>query len=125
MTTGLEGYEAHLDVLRIHTEFLINGFLEDYELKKLKEYRDQSPENALFQAMYHKFDGNQEVAISILMDESIFPADRLPTDGEYTTHYRWERDPGPDWQPCNEERPCTGKPHTGVDFLFAAHIVLN
>jgi len=129
MTTELGGYEAHLDVLRIYTEYLISGYLEEYELDQLKKYRDTNPRNALFQAMYHAFkDGDQTNAIKILMDESLFPADRLPDETNYYTHYLFERDMGPDWLPCNQagdERRCTGRQHSGVDFLFAAYIVTS
>lgn len=126
--TELKDYEAHLDVLRIYTEFLISGYLEDYELDQLKEYRDANPENALYQAMYNTFTGDQAAAIDILMDEKYFPADRLPDETNYFAHYLWQRDYGPDWQPCNdgdEKRRCTGAQHSGVDFLFAAYIVIE
>jgi hypothetical protein len=123
-----DDYEAHLDVLRIYTELLISGKIDDIELKTLKDYTEKSPENALFQALYHLFDGDQSKAIAILMDERRFPSDRLPTDRDHFAHYLWERDPGPDWDPCLEEgekRRCKGLTHSGIDFLFVAWLVLN
>lgn len=123
-----DDYEAHLDVLRIYVELLIAGHLDQIEIATLKNYAEKSPDNALFQALYHKFDGDQTEAINILLNSRFFPPDRLPTDRDHFAHYLWERDPGEDWQPCQEsgqKRRCEGKTHSGIDFLFAAYLVLN
>lgn len=128
-TTELSDYEAHLDVLRIWTESLISGFLFDFEVEALHNYADRYPDNALFVAMYHRFtDGNMEQAISILLErEDWFPSDRLPKDTDRFTHYLFQRDPGPDWKPCDQEgkRHCEGLTHSGVDLRFTAWLILN
>lgn len=119
-------YEAHLEVLKIYTESLIYGKIDEWDLKTLKYYAENYPRNALFQALYHKFtDGDQDDAISILLDESLFPADRLPTDQDRFAHYIFQRDPGDDWKPCgsSDKRPCEGLTHAGVDFTFAVSLL--
>jgi len=121
-------YEAHLEVLKIYTESLIYGKIDEWDLNTLKYYAENYPRNALFQILYHKFtDGDQDDAISILLDESLFPADRLPTDKDRFAHYIFQRDPGDDWKPCNEDptsrRPCEGLTHAGVDFTFAVSLL--
>jgi hypothetical protein len=70
--------------------------------------------------LYNKYrDGNQQQAIDILLDESLFPSDRLPTARDNRCEeYLWQRDDDPkDWGPCDSDRV-----HDGVDFLFAAYI---
>lgn len=123
------GYEAHLDVLRIWTEYLISGFLYDFEVESLHNYATKYPTNAVYVAMYHKFtDGDMSQAISILLEHPEWFPDRLPTDRDRFTHYLFQRDPGPDWEPCNEEgesRRCEGLTHSGIDLMFAAWLILN
>jgi len=118
-------FEAHLDVLSIYTEFMIYGAISSYDLERLRRYSEASPRNALFQAFYYTFDGDQTLATEILLDESLFPADRLATDADHFTHYLWQRDENEDWQPCgsSEKRPCEGITHAPVDYLFAARIL--
>lgn len=129
-TTELSDYEAHLDVLRIWTESLISGWLFEFEVEALHNYAVRYPDNALFVAMYHKFtDGDMRQAIAILLErEDWFPAHRLPKDTDRFTHYLFQRDPGPDWEPCNdsgEQRRCEGLVHNGIDLMFVAWIILN
>jgi hypothetical protein len=122
-------YEDHLAVLGIYTEYLIYGKILDIELKTLEAYAKDHPRNALFQALYHKFsDGDQSRALEVLLDETLFPADRLPTEQDHFTHYLWQRDEDEDWQPCDprpeQKRSCEGGlSHAGVDFIFAVAVI--
>ena len=113
------GYEKHLDIMSFYSQTLYkNGMdLSDYET--LRKYVEESPRNALMQALYHKYkDGNQSVAIAILMDETLFPSDRLPQPKDRCEEYLWQRDDLPkDWQPCGKQGV-----HDGVDFLLAAFV---
>lgn len=122
-----QGFEGHLDVLSIFTEYLINKALSEFEIKILEQYAKKNPKNALYQAVFHKFtDGDQSKAIEILMDNRLFPADRLPTDKDRFSPYLWERDDGPDYEPCNEQgssRICSGAVHSGIDLVFAARML--
>lgn len=112
------GYEKHLDVINWYTQTIVRGGMDMADYEQLRKYVEQQPRNALFQALYHKFkDGNQSAAIAILMDEKLFPSDRLPTATDRCEAYLWQRNGGSDWEPCERE-----KLHDGVDFLIAAYI---
>lgn len=115
------GFEGHLHVLRLYLDALVHGATSSSDLSTLESYTRSYPRNALYNAIYHRYsDGEFTTAVSVLMDESLFPADRLPTSQNYCTHYLWQRDPDEDWLPCDE-----GLTHSGVDFLYAASIILG
>ena len=112
------GYEKHLDVIAIFTRGIMRGGISEADYELLRIYQNESPNNALVKALYHKYkDGNQAETIAILLDEKLFPADRLPTAKDRCEEYLWQRDPGSDWQPCDSD-----KTHDGVDYLFAAYV---
>ncbi len=115
-----EGFEKHLDIIHIMTAGMKRGGISDSDYEILRRYVEESPRNALAQALYHKYkDGNQSDAIAILMDEKLFPSDSLPTSSEHRCEeYLWQRDDRPsDWGPCDKN-----KTHDGVDFLIAAWV---
>jgi hypothetical protein len=112
------GYEKHLDVMAIFTRGIMRGGISEADYELLRVYGNESPDNALLKALYHKYkDGNQAETIAILLDEKLFPSDRLPTSKDRCEEYLWQRDPGSDWEPCD-----SNKIHDGVDFLFAAFV---
>jgi hypothetical protein len=120
-TLLLTDYRAHLAVLHIYLRGIIYGAISDFDRTMLRKQTERAPRNAFFQAVFHKFsDGNQTAAIDVLLDESLFPKDSLPTNAEFCTPYLWERDPNENWEPCE-----TPKTHTGADFLFVAEIIRN
>lgn len=116
---SLPGYEGHLRVLSIFTEFLISGYLLDAEAKELHNYARENPRNTLYQIMSSKFSG-KEPDLTTLYDDVLFPLGPITDQNRYT-HYLWQRDNGPDWEPCgsSEKRPCESITHTGLDYLFA------
>lgn len=115
------GFEAHLLVLHIYLRGLVYGELSGLETTILADQAQRQPRNALFQAVYHKFlDGKQDAALAVLMDESLFPAAKLPTNDNYCEPYLWQRDTGEDWLPCVGESL-----HTGADWLVAATVIRN
>lgn len=113
------GYRAHLDVLSILLRATARGHkTTEIELQYLKAQRDRVPNNALFQAAYHRYaDGNQDAAVSILMNEKLFPSNSIPTDENYCTDYLWSRDEPHDVEPCSD-----GHKKDGIDFLFATWV---
>lgn len=112
------GFEKHLDAISLFTKALIGGGLDPIQYEQIRKYSEENQKNALFVALYRKYrDGNQAQAIEILLDESLFPSDRLPTSADRCEEYLWQRDDGADWQPCDQ-----GKVHDGTDFLFAAYV---
>lgn len=114
-----KGYEKHLDAIHWLTSAMKRRGLTPQDYDQLRLYAEESPRNALFQALYHKFkDGDQTSTIAILLDEKLFPSDRLPTSSDRCEEYLWQRDDRPnDWEPCAQ-----GKIHDGVDFLVAAWV---
>lgn len=112
------GFQAHLDVLKIWLDGELDGTTDDIADFVLRSQVDRQPKNALFQAAYHAYrDGDQTKAQEILMDESLFPSDRLPSTKERCEEYIFQRDYGDDWKPCEEFEV-----HDGVDFLVAGMI---
>jgi hypothetical protein len=113
------GFEKHLDAIFLMDKWLVNGSIDSLQFDQIKKYRDENPRNALFQAIYHKFegDGDQSETIAILLDETLFPNDRLPTSKDRCEEYLWQRDVGSDWLPCESD-----KVHDGVDYLIAAWV---
>jgi hypothetical protein len=121
-------FEAHLQVIELFLRGKLTGGLNAYEMHALERNHDREKKNALFQAVWHNFhDGNQTRAIEILLDEKLFPSDRLPQSEDRCSWYLWERDymrggkVNPDWLPCDSKFVT----HSPVDFLFAASIVLG
>lgn len=112
------GYEKHLDAVALLTKAMIGGGLDPLQYEEIRRYSEDNQKNALFKALYNKYkDGDQSEAIAILLDESLFPSDRLPTAKDRCEEYLWQRDDGSDWQPCDSNRI-----HDGVDFLIAAYV---
>ena len=113
------GYEKHLDIMSFYSQSLYKKGMDLTDYETLRKYAEEAPRNALVQALYHKYkDGNQSAAIAILMDESLFPSDRLPTAQDRCEEYLWQRDDLPkDWSGCD-----TIKVHDGVDFIMAAFV---
>jgi hypothetical protein len=121
LSTHVEGFKRHLSILHIIIRGHTGGISED-ELDILEHHAKHEPNNALYQAAYHRFkDGNQSKAIHLLLNTSKFPEYGLPTTDNYCTHYLYQRDESSqhDWLPCDE-----GIQHTGIDFLFAGSLIL-
>lgn len=111
------GYEKHLDAIDLLLKGMIGDGLNELQYEEIRKYAEANPRNALFQALYHKYkDGNQQAAIDILLDESLFPSNRLPTPADRCEEYLWQRDfDNVDWKPCDKAGV-----HDGVDYLIAA-----
>jgi hypothetical protein len=117
------GFRAHLDVLHILLSGSVFGALTDSEVETLKKQAKRQPRNALFQAAYHLYtDGDQTIATELLMDESHFPNDKLPTNHDnHCTEYLYQRDDEPkDWSPCADGKL---EEYSGTDLAFAVSII--
>lgn len=116
----LTGYRGHLQVLSILLNGMIHGAINDIEMSILRKQADRQPRNALYHAALHKYtDGVQDQALSILLDEKLFPADRLPQSSDRCEEYLFQRDDEPrDWAPCED-----GKTHSGTDLMFTAYVL--
>lgn len=115
-----KGYLAHLEVLHILLNGSIYGYVTHSEYLELRALAAKQPHNALFQAAWHLYsDGDQSTATALLMDETKFPADAIPTNKNYCAHYLYERDEDQkDWVPCDRVEP-----HSGTDLIFAASVI--
>jgi hypothetical protein len=114
------GFRAHLDVIHILLSGSVYNGLTDSEVQTLKAQADRQPHNALYQAAAAFYDdGDQTKAQELLLDESRFPADKLPTSKEFCSDYLWTDDEGPnDWDPC----PDRDEVYDGTDFIVAATV---
>ena len=109
------GYEAHLRVIDIMIQGKINGGIDAVQMKDLNELHDRDPRNALYQAVFHRWrDGEMGEVADILLDEKLFPSDRLPSSADRCEAYLWQRDQGKDWVGCSD-----GHIHEAIDFLLA------
>lgn len=116
------GFRAHLDILRTHLSGLTRGGLSGSELSLVVDQAKRQPRNALFVALAAKYGkASPDAAYSILLDESLYPANRLPTSADRCINYLNSRDQEDetDWKPC----PAEGLTHDGTDFVFAASIL--
>ena len=137
------GFPAHLEMQTQLLRGLIQGAVNDNELAFMRYQSDTNPKNALYSAIFHLYkDGDMNQAVDLLLDESMFPATSLPTSANFCSDYLFQRgqfnktnnpddklkeegkDPeatNPDWLPCSGEN----QTHVGIDFVFAAHIILD
>jgi hypothetical protein len=113
------GFERNLDAVWMLTSAMVKGYMPDSSYKKIRGYAEDQPRNALFNAIKTRYeDGNQAQAIGILLDETLFPKDRLPSTLDRCEGYLWQRDDTVgDWGPCQPEAS-----HDGIDFLIAASV---
>ena len=115
------GYQAHLQVLHILLRKKMLGAVTKEEVKRIDDYYRRNPRNALFSFAYHCFtDGDYSETAEILLDEKLFPKDRLPTPQDRCENYLWQRDLGKDWEPCKRQGI-----HDGVDLEFVTALILE
>jgi len=122
------GYQAHLQMLHLHLRKRL-GISDKNTKDTVKEIVDREQNNALFQAIGAEWRvSTLERAADVLLANTIFPNDRLPTSDDKCSHYLWERDEikedgsvNDDWQPC----PDQNKQYSGIDFIFAASLILG
>jgi len=114
------GYRAHLDILLLALRAELLGKIENKDIVKYQFER--VPKNALFSYVYERWIENNTKypkTIANLMDDKLFPSDRLPTSRDRDTEWLWQRDP-------EEWIPYKGKwadKFNGCDFLFVAKLV--
>ena len=130
LTAEKSGFEKHLEVMGILTRGAVYGAIKKSEKDKLGERMNESPSNAVYNAAYNLYaDGNMEVAADLLLDESRWPSDSLPTSANHCSDYVYQRDVNPgDWEPCPDKKKNEdGTPveHDGTAFSFAAAIMLG
>ena len=122
-TTGrTEGYQAHLDVVAIILFGRAAGGIHDGDKEVLKYQYERQPKNALYSYAYHLYHSdNLNEAVELLMDEAIFPHDRLPTSEDRYEGWIFQRDAGSDWQPSQG----SFEQHSGADFIFLYWLIFG
>jgi hypothetical protein len=119
----LTGFQAHLQALGIllRGTFYNGVFDKDYDV--LKSLQERQPRNALFQYLYQGYSNSDgDLVADILLDESLFPTDRLPTSADRCEAYLWQRDQASeDWEPCPEKEEI----HPAVDFFIVSNLLLG
>jgi len=114
-------FAAHLDMLHILLRSELTGGVNASEKEIIKYNYERVPGNALFSFIYHKFeDGNQNETLDNLLNQSVFPADRLPTSADRCEPWIYQRDLGHNWQPCND-----GHTHSGGDLIFVSKLLFG
>lgn len=117
---GARGFEAHLQALHANLRAELDGRMLDTNRDILKQHRDRSPENPLFHAVVSRWDdGNQIIAIDLLLNSSHWPNDRLPSTTEHCEKWLIQREQdSDDWLPCPD-----GREHSAGDWLFVAGLI--
>lgn len=123
------GYECHLEALHILALDRMGLVPSDSSRALLASMVEKEPRNALFQAIAARVFQDEAArtrAFEILLDESLFPAERLPTSADRCSDYLFQREAehdgvvSPAWAPCEE-----GKTHDGIDLIFSASVALG
>lgn len=121
--TSQKGYSRHLQMLHI----LALSFLRspsDRDREVVEYHCKKQPRNALYHAInYRLFDKSAlELALGVLLDDSLFPSSSLPTSENYKTSYLFQRDQEEieAWKPSLD-----GKTHSAIEWLFSTAIILG
>jgi hypothetical protein len=126
---GNERYHAHLELLSIFLIHKLEGQITSNHYSIVQNHHNRNPRNALAALLYAIYSGSSlDQVQDILLDESLFPADRLPAPGDRCGFYLWQYEvdqrnhagTGYHWQPC-----VLNEVFGGLDFLFAATLYIE
>jgi hypothetical protein len=111
---GLDGYQAHLQALHIGLRMMLVGHTKKMS-KVVNDLCYRQGENPLFWLLNYLCNGIGRGSFnSALLNEKLFPSDRLPASKDRKGNWLQERDFGKDW----ESDFLSNKEHTGGDYLF-------
>jgi hypothetical protein len=116
-------YTKHLKIIRKLQIAMVYGRVSKTDLRQVRSIAEAQPNNALYQATLAVLsNGDITPAYDLLLNESHWPADALPTSANHCSDYLYQRaeDPG-DWEPCPERN----ETYFGTDFIFAATVALR
>lgn len=122
ISEGDLGFEAHLTVWHILLRGELLSSIPEHNFNILQDYVKQNPENPLFQAAYHKYlDGNYSSVLQLLMNNSEWPADKLPTTSNHCDSFPIQREYSEkDWGSCLPETE-----HTGAELPIIYYLILQ
>ena len=126
---GTERYHAHLQLLGIILVHKIAGEIPSNFLDRIEEHYTRNPRNGLAALLHAIYSGIPlDDVQAILLDESLFPSDRLPTPSDRCGFYLWQYEADQlahdgkslHWGPCD-----INEQFGGIDFLFAATLYIE
>jgi hypothetical protein len=120
---NLTDYEVHLLILHALLQGELLGSLKSNIVEVFKAYAERNPCNPLHQFAYRLYtDGNMNDVVTILLDESLWPADRLPKRKDRSSSWLNAHDCDDNYLPTEED---ADREHSGGDFLFVAWLILK
>lgn len=118
--SGLEGYEAHLQLLQILLRLHMYGEISATMNERVHQHYHRNPKNALYSIAYQLVTyGNLNEACDILLSSSQFPIDELPSTKNRNEEYLFQRELGFDWWP----NPDHSEVFSGSDLIFAVGLM--
>jgi len=120
--TGFEsGFERHLAAWHLMLRSEIEGGLASGYHWWIEKQVKQQPQNPLFRMMKARFiTGDYDPAAESLLNETYFPASRVPGTREFCDEWIIQRDMGDNWRPCVSKN----KEWTGAAWLSVASWVI-
>lgn len=118
---NLKGYEAFIQAVGVTFQGARFGAITDKSREAVVGLATRNPRNAMYACLSARWaDGDLSRAQNLLLDEKVYPEDRLPNSGDYCERWITQRDDDDSkaWTPCPEE----GKTHPAGAFLLAAAI---
>lgn len=110
---GAVDFERHVQTWHILLRMRLYTEIEESAPTRLKSHAESQPTNPLYQYAV----GLTDAAIQLLLDESKYPADRLPTTADRCEEWLIQRDT--DSAPCPEEN----KTHSGGEVLSLGYLI--
>lgn len=117
--TEVQDFQAHLQVVGIILLYRITGKIDYEALNMISYHHSRDPRNPLFSFAHGLFiDGDLNLATNQLLDDPVWPSDRLPTSQDRCEEWVIQRDQGKDWEPCDEDET-----YTGGDLIFLTKLI--
>lgn len=120
----LDDYAIHLLVQHVLLRGNILGHISNKALKALKHYSSNNFHNPLYTYAHSAYsDGNMNHTVKLLLQENLWPSDRLPTPQDRKNDWIISRNAGDNWEPHKDK--CKTREHPGADFIVVAHQILR
>lgn len=122
------GFRRHLMAMHLHMRAKQRGGMQAGVYHDwLREQEGLQPRNPLYSLLVARYiTGDYEKTYALLMDETFWPNDRLPTGREFCGgEWVTQRDAGDSWKPCKDEDPDSSKEWSGSDWLYVACYALG
>lgn len=119
--SNLKGYTIKLAVAHALLRGKLKGYITKSMLKMFLTYAQRHPESPLLVFAANLYTtGNMDQVIKLLLDENLWPTERLPTNHDRSEYWLVEKTNPLDFLP-EPHKPL--KIHSGGDFIFYAWLV--